>query len=72
MSTCARAAGATPPSATRLLAALVVAALLSLFGTLALRRFGRFDREIDLGIPDHAGRLEILKIKGGKTPKAEL
>ena len=28
----------------------------------ALRRFGRFDREIDLGVPDTAGRLEILKI----------
>ena len=29
----------------------------------ALRRFGRFDREIDLGIPDEIGRAEILKIK---------
>ena len=29
----------------------------------ALRRFGRFDREVDLGIPDHAGRLSILTIK---------
>lgn len=28
----------------------------------ALRRFGRFDREIDIGIPDPAGRLEILSI----------
>lgn len=28
----------------------------------ALRRFGRFDREIDIGIPDPAGRLEILNI----------
>jgi len=28
----------------------------------ALRRFGRFDREIDLGVPDTAGRLEILNI----------
>jgi len=28
----------------------------------ALRRFGRFDREIDLGIPDETGRLEILHI----------
>lgn len=28
----------------------------------ALRRFGRFDREIDLGIPDDIGRLEILRI----------
>ncbi|EGV64076.1 AAA ATPase cdc48 [Yamadazyma tenuis] len=28
----------------------------------ALRRFGRFDREVDIGVPDAAGRLEILKI----------
>ena len=28
----------------------------------ALRRFGRFDREIDIGIPDGTGRLEILRI----------
>ncbi|KAG7486480.1 transitional endoplasmic reticulum ATPase-like [Solea senegalensis] len=28
----------------------------------ALRRFGRFDREIDIGIPDSTGRLEILQI----------
>eukprot|EP01084_Bolivina_argentea_P242219 406414_1 len=28
----------------------------------ALRRFGRFDREIDIGIPDEVGRLEILYI----------
>ncbi|KAI1718457.1 ATPase family associated with various cellular activities (AAA) domain-containing protein [Ditylenchus destructor] len=28
----------------------------------ALRRFGRFDREIDIGIPDTIGRLEILRI----------
>jgi len=28
----------------------------------ALRRFGRFDREIDIGVPDENGRLEILKI----------
>ncbi|PVV03740.1 hypothetical protein BB560_001768 [Smittium megazygosporum] len=28
----------------------------------ALRRFGRFDREIDIGIPDPVGRLDILKI----------
>ena len=29
----------------------------------ALRRFGRFDREIDLGIPDEPGRLQILTKK---------
>ena len=28
----------------------------------ALRRFGRFDREVDIGIPDTTGRLEILRI----------
>ena len=28
----------------------------------ALRRFGRFDREIDIGVPDDTGRLEILRI----------
>mmetsp|Transcript_5730 Transcript_5730/g.9919 ORF Transcript_5730/g.9919 Transcript_5730/m.9919 type:complete len:879 (+) Transcript_5730:86-2722(+) len=41
----------------------------------ALRRFGRFDREIDLGIPDDAGRLEILKIKSKEmkcSPKLDL
>lgn len=29
----------------------------------ALRRPGRFDRELDMGIPDEEGRLEILQIK---------
>lgn len=28
----------------------------------ALRRFGRFDREVDIGIPDAIGRLEIMRI----------
>ena len=28
----------------------------------ALRRYGRFDREIDLGVPDENGRLEIFRI----------
>lgn len=28
----------------------------------ALRRFGRFDKEIDIGCPDEIGRMEILKI----------
>ena len=28
----------------------------------ALRRFGRFDKEIDIGVPDEVGRLEILRI----------
>jgi transitional endoplasmic reticulum ATPase len=29
----------------------------------ALRRFGRFDRELDIGVPDDDGRLDILRIK---------
>jgi transitional endoplasmic reticulum ATPase len=28
----------------------------------ALRRFGRFDRELEIGVPDETGRLEILHI----------
>merc|ERR1712028_207383 len=28
----------------------------------ALRRFGRFDRELDIGVPDDNGRLDILRI----------
>ncbi|KAK3035705.1 hypothetical protein RJ639_033407 [Escallonia herrerae] len=28
----------------------------------ALRRFGRFDKEIDIGVPDEIGRLEIVRI----------
>jgi len=28
----------------------------------ALRRFGRFDREIDIGVPDEVGRMEQLRI----------
>lgn len=28
----------------------------------ALRRFGRFDREIDIGVPDENGRLEVFRI----------
>ena len=28
----------------------------------ALRRFGRFDREVDIGIPDAVGRMEVLRI----------
>jgi transitional endoplasmic reticulum ATPase len=28
----------------------------------ALRRFGRFDREIELGVPDEEGRMEILHV----------
>ena len=29
---------------------------------LVLRRFGRFDREIDVGVPDETGRLEVVRI----------
>merc|ERR1719213_922713 len=28
----------------------------------ALRRFGRFDREVDIGVPDENGRLEVFRI----------
>ncbi len=34
----------------------------------ALRRGGRFDREIDIGIPDQKGRLEILQIHSRGVP----
>ncbi|TKR79988.1 hypothetical protein L596_014128 [Steinernema carpocapsae] len=37
----------------------------------ALRRFGRFDRELDIGIPDAVGRLEILQIHTKKMKLAE-
>ena len=32
----------------------------------ALRRFGQFDREIDVGVPDDQGRIDILRIKTKK------
>ncbi len=37
----------------------------------ALRRPGRFDREIEIGIPDRKGRLEILQIHTRHMPLAE-
>ena len=37
----------------------------------ALRRPGRFDREIELGVPDKKGRLEILKIHTRGMPLAK-
>lgn len=37
----------------------------------ALRRFGRFDREVDIGIPDATGRLEILRIHTKNMKLAE-
>ncbi len=37
----------------------------------ALRRPGRFDREIEIGVPDKHGRLEILKIHTRNMPLAE-
>lgn len=37
----------------------------------ALRRPGRFDREITIGVPIQAGRLEILKIHSRKMPLAK-
>jgi transitional endoplasmic reticulum ATPase len=37
----------------------------------ALRRPGRFDREISIGVPKRADRLQILKIHSRKMPLAE-
>lgn len=37
----------------------------------ALRRAGRFDREIEIGVPDRAGRLEILQIHTRGMPLTE-
>ncbi|MBD3313609.1 CDC48 family AAA ATPase [Candidatus Woesearchaeota archaeon] len=37
----------------------------------ALRRPGRFDREIDIGVPDKEGRLDILKIHTRFMPLAK-
>ncbi|MBU4189518.1 MAG: CDC48 family AAA ATPase [Candidatus Thermoplasmatota archaeon] len=37
----------------------------------ALRRGGRFDREIEIGVPDRNGRLEILQIHTRGMPLAE-
>lgn len=38
----------------------------------ALRRYGRFDREINIGVPDFEGRMEILKIHTRKLKMAKL
>lgn len=37
----------------------------------ALRRFGRFDRELDIGVPDDIGRLEIVRIHTKNMKLAE-
>src|SRR2546426_6392771 len=37
----------------------------------AIRRPGRFDREIEIGIPDRDGRLEILQIHARNVPLAK-
>lgn len=37
----------------------------------ALRRPGRFDREIEIGVPDRNGRLEILQIHTRGMPRAK-
>ncbi len=37
----------------------------------ALRRGGRFDREIEIGIPDRKGRLEIFKVHTRGVPLAD-
>ena len=36
-----------------------------------MRRAGRFDREIDIGIPDEVGRMEILRIHTKNMKLAE-
>jgi len=36
-----------------------------------LRRFGRFDREIDIGVPDEVYRLEVLRIHTKNMKLAE-
>jgi transitional endoplasmic reticulum ATPase len=38
---------------------------------IALRRGGRFDREIEIGIPDRLGRLEILQVHTRGMPLSE-
>src|SRR3989344_5836530 len=38
---------------------------------IALRRPGRFDREIEIGVPDKEGRLDILKIHTRNMPMAK-
>ena len=37
----------------------------------ALRRFGRFDRELDIGVPDEVGRMEIMRIHTKNMKLAE-
>jgi len=37
----------------------------------ALRRFGRFDREIDIGVPDELGCLEVLHVHTKKIKLSE-
>ena len=37
----------------------------------ALRRPGRFDRELEIGVPDREGRLEILQIHTRGMPLAK-
>ena len=37
----------------------------------ALRRGGRFDREIEIGIPDKKGRFEIFQVHSRGVPLAE-
>ncbi|XP_059628830.1 cell division cycle protein 48 homolog isoform X2 [Cornus florida] len=37
----------------------------------ALRRFGRFDKEIEIGVPDIVGRLEVLRIHTKNMKLAE-
>jgi len=38
----------------------------------ALRRPGRFDREVEISVPDKAGRLQILKIHTRSMPLTKI
>ncbi|KAG6769425.1 hypothetical protein POTOM_025060 [Populus tomentosa] len=38
---------------------------------LALRRFGRVDKEVDIGVPDEAGRLEVLRVHAKQMKLSE-
>ncbi|GIQ97753.1 MAG: hypothetical protein CM15mP3_07870 [Candidatus Poseidoniales archaeon] len=38
----------------------------------ALRRPGRFDREIEIGVPDRDGRSEIMDVHTRQMPMSEI
>ena len=54
-----------PTFPSRQAAFIVCGSHYSLLPTLSILhpcRFGRFDREIDVGVPDETGRLEVVRI----------